>query len=167
MLAVVEGRVGGNDEGLEPHLWVVLDHGEMDGKVLAGTGSSSLAGANGGGGPPAAMGGGEGVHELHSAMGNVAAGFIWVMRVWMGLATMSLSSPAWVDGGGVVLGRERLLCWARELHCDEGKVAVWLIWEEGCRRGVLHGAGAADGNGGGAKPRRRCSGEGRDQWPGW
>ena len=101
MLAVVEGRVGGNDEGLEPHLWVVLDHGEMDGKVLAGTGSSSLAGANGGGGPPAAVGGGEGVHELHSAMGKVAAGLNWVMRVWMWLSTMS-RRPARNRRGGRV-----------------------------------------------------------------
>ena len=34
------------------------------------------SGSNGGGGHPAAVGGGEGVHELHSAMGKVTAGSI-------------------------------------------------------------------------------------------
>ena len=58
-------------------------------------------GSNSGGGPPAAVGGGEGVHELHSAMGKVAAGLNWVMRVWMWLSTMS-RRPARNRRGGRV-----------------------------------------------------------------
>ena len=86
------------------HLW-----SRGDGREEARRRKQRLTGgSNGGGGPPAAVGGGEGVHELQNAMGKVAAGLNWVMRVWMWLSTMSRRpAPALFAGGGTLARNRR------------------------------------------------------------
>ena len=70
-------------------------------------------------------GGGAGRHGGRGAAGRACFG--------------ELRWPEWTEEG------------AGELHCGEGKVAAWLVWEEGGREGVLRvELGGSGGHGGAA-----------------
>jgi len=105
------GKVGRKDEGLKPHLTVVVARREMDGVGLStGTGGwrrccprQRLTGGNG----AALLGRGASV-----GVGNLFGVQIWAMGRRSDGATVSSSSPASMAGGGgyaCVQGRAALL----------------------------------------------------------
>jgi hypothetical protein len=106
---------------------------------------------SGGVAAPAALGGGKRAGELRGGERDLAAGSI-------GAGERRRRGAPWRQGAAVGRACSGELRWsewteegAGELHCGEGKVAVWLVWEEGGREGVLRvELGGSGGHGGAA-----------------